>query len=509
MKKLMILALSAALLTGMSSAVQAIDFKARGEWLMGFGAGDGQFTSDRRIGADSRKTDTDDVLDVRQRVKLQLDAVASESLSGTVIFEIGDQVWGQNRTGGALGADGNVVELKHAYIDWTPPDSRLNFRMGIQGIGMPDAAGGSSVLNDDMVGITASYQFNENVGLTAFWIRAFNDNWASDSTYWESSDSKYANFNDNVDLFALTLPLSLEGVRLTPWVMAGMIGANAWDAMDNDLHKASYPGYSLRPYPLATASSRTGILGDTDKAYGLAFWAGLPVVVSMFDPWNIELDINYGSIESMGRYMATRYNTGESVWAGTKREGWLVKALIEYKLDWGTPGIFGWYASGDDGNVKNGSERMPTLSGCANFMSFHGDAIGWGDPRLYDKALTYAGTWGIGLRLHDMSFITDLKHSFRVAWWGGTNSPSMAKYVEHSYGWDNQTAEGPYLTTTDGLLEFNLVNTYQIYENLEASLELSYIANFVDDSTWKRSYRDDSYSKQDAWKAQLIFAYLF
>ena len=152
---------------------------------------------------------------------------------------------------------------------------------------------------------------------------------------------------------------------------------------------------------------------------------------------------------------------------------------------------------------------MPTLSGCANFMSFHGDAIGWGDPRLYDKALTYAGTWGIGLRLHDMSFITDLKHSFRVAWWGGTNSPSMAKYVEHSYGWDNQTAEGPYLTTTDGLLEFNLVNTYQIYENLEASLELSYIANFVDDSTWKRSYRDDSYSKQDAWKAQLIFAYLF
>lgn len=85
----------------------------------------------------------------------------------------------------------------------------------------------------------------------------------------------------------------------------------------------------------------------------------------------------------------------------------------------------------------------------------------------------------------------------------------MAKYVEHSYGWDNQTAEGPYLTTTDGLLEFNLVNTYQIYENLEASLELSYIANFVDDSTWKRSYRDDSYSKQDAWKAQLIFAYRF
>ena len=61
----------------------------------------------------------------------------------------------------------------------------------------------------------------------------------------------------------------------------------------------------------------------------------------------------------------------------------------------------------------------------------------------------------------------------------------------------------------DGLLEFNLVNSYQIYENLEANLELSYIVNMVDDDTWKRSYRNDSYKKQDAWKAQLIFAYSF
>ena len=110
----------------------------------------------------------------------------------------------------------------------------------------------------------------------------------------------------------------------------------------------------------------------------------------------------------------------------------------------------------------------------------------------------------------------DLKHSFRVAYWGGTNSPSMAKYVGTSYGWQNFNNEnnfgekdGPYLTTNDGLLEFNLVNSYQIYENLEANLELGYIVNLVDDDTWKRSYRNDSYKKQDAWKAQLIFAYSF
>ncbi len=71
------------------------------------------------------------------------------------------------------------------------------------------------------------------------------------------------------------------------------------------------------------------------------------------------------------------------------------------------------------------------------------------------------------------------------------------------------SAGGPYLTTNDGLLEFNLVNSYQIYENLEMNLELGYIVNMIDTKTWDRKWMEDSVSKQDAWKAQLIFAYTF
>ena len=126
--------------------------------------------------------------------------------------------------------------------------------------------------------------------------------------------------------------------------------------------------------------------------------------------------------------------------------------------------------------------------------------------------LTYAGTWGIGLQLADMSFVEDLKHTFRVAYWGGTNSPSMVKYMNSSYAWNSgaYNQDGPYLTTNDGLLEFNLVNSYQIYENLEANLELGYIVNMIDRNTWKHStYNQQGFSKQDAWKAQLILAYTF
>ena len=493
MKKLMTLALAAGMLLGAATGASAIDFKAKGQWLMGFSAGDGSLISHTKAkGSDHNSArDTDDIFSASQRVRLQLDAVASEALSGTVFFEIGDQVWGNAKSGGALGADGTVVELKNAYIDWMVPNTDLKFRMGIQGIQLPNVAGGSAILDDDVAAVTASYQFNENVALTAMWARPYNDNY--------DARADRTNYQDNMDLFALMVPLTFDGVKVTPWAMYGMAGANSKTVK------------SMGPYTRPISPDDGVADTTTSKAYGSMFWAGLPISLTLWDPLNVELDINYGYVESMGRYTADRYNGTGFRMGDTKREGWLVKALVEYKMDWGTPGIFGWYASGDDGNVKNGSERMPTVSGCGNFMSFMGDGnYGWSSAdSLYDRNLTYAGTWGVGLRIHDMSFVEDLKHSFRVAYWGGTNSPAMAKYVKDAYGWDNGTPEGPYLTTNDGLLEFNLVNSYQIYENLEANLELSYIVNMVDDDTWKRSYRNDSYKKQDAWKAQLIIAYTF
>ena len=327
MKKLMTLALAAGMLLGAATGASAIDFKAKGQWLMGFAAGDGSFVSHTNQKGESKKAvDQDDAFSAMQRLRLQLDAVASEALSGTVYFEIGDTTWGQNSSGGALGADStSVVELKNAYIDWMVPNTDLKFRMGIQAIAMPNVAGGSAVLDDDVAGIVASYQFNENVGLTAVWARPFNDNWDGDSSAsnrW--TPDGYQNYHDNVDLFALMVPLTFDGVKVTPWAMYGMIGANAWDGIDaGTIGKGNYPQYTMRPYPYAN-----GVWGDnikdinTGKAYGSAFWAGLPISVTAFDPLNIELDINYGYIESMGRYSVMQQNTGDWRRGDTKREGW-------------------------------------------------------------------------------------------------------------------------------------------------------------------------------------------
>ena len=505
MKKILTLMLAAGMLLGAASGAKAIDFKASGEWLVGFGLGDGSLIKD----VDNKKHHHDDTFNAGQRVRLQLDAVASESLSGTVFFEIGDQMWGNAESGGALGADGKEVKVKNAYIDWMVPNTDLKLRMGLQAVALPNVAGGSAIMDGDAAAVVASYQFNDNVGLTALWMRPLNDNYAG-RVYGDREDYQ-KNYLDNMDLFALMLPLKFDGVELTPWAMYGMQGKNTRfnegevETADGAL-SVTLPGY------LPGMNFGPGGLGKTSKAYGSMFWAGLPVAITAFDPLNIEFDINYGYVEAMGRYDVLKRGT-DWVRGNSKREGWLVKALVEYKMDWGTPGIFGWYASGDDGNVKNGSERLPSIAGAGNFTSFMGDGnLAWGTGyNFYDNNLTYAGTWGVGLQIADVSFVEDLKHTFRVAYWGGTNSPSMVKYMGSGVAWNDTTAtqDGPYLTTNDGLLEFNLVNSYQIYENLEANLELGYIVNMMDDDTWKRSYRSDSYKKQDAWKAQLIFAYSF
>lgn len=519
MKRICTLILAAGLVFGAATGASAIDFKAKGQWLMGFAAGNATPVSKTTVNGVKSKANDQDTFEARQRVRLQLEAVASEALSGTVYFEIGDQRWGKASNGASLGADGTVVEVKQAFIDWAIPQTDAKVRMGIQGIDLPNKAGGSAVMSTDAAGVTVSYKFNENVGLTALWARPFNDNYSGYDSRYSGGSYRGQNYLDNMDLFSLMLPLTFDGASLTPWVMYGMQGKNTLSSYDRTAAQYSShstadgaPAYTLLPFPAGRSITDGDYvkLGGTSKSYGSLFWAGLPVAITMFDPLNIEFDINYGYSEAMGRYEVQKGQGGDMVRGSTQRQGWLAKALVEYKMDWATPGMFGWYASGDDGSVKNGSERMPSIVPNGNFTSYMGDGnLGWGRQ---DYGQDFAGTWGIGLQLKDMSFLEDLKHTFRVAYWGGTNSTGMVKYMDTAYAWSGAMgtqASVPYLTTDDGLVEFNLVNTYKIYDNLTMNLELDYLVNCMDNSTWKKANTSSSFEKQDMWKAQVVFAYSF
>ncbi len=520
MKRLVTLLLAAGLVFSATTAAQAIDFKASGQWLMGFSAGDGNLVEKHGYAGHRDKFNSNDKFTAAQRLRLKLEAVASENLSGTVQFEIGDTTWGQSGASGALGADDTCIEVKHAYLDWALPDTDLKVRMGIQPILLPNVAGGSAVLDDDMAAVVASYQFNENVGLSFMWGRPVNDNYKGNADL----DNRNANYMDNIDLFMLSMPMSFDGFKVTPWIMYGMIGENALKT--NNGRNGAYGVENLFALSNPTLLDKGQNLHLT-AGYGSAFWGGLAAQITAADPLNIEFDFNYGYVQNMGNYDAYK-SDGTHRRGELRSEGFLLKALVEYKMDWGTPGIFGWYASGDDGDPTNGSERMPSVSPTGNFTSFMGDGnFGWSSSgSLYDRELSYAGTWGVGLQIKDMSFLENLTHTFRVAYWGGTNDPSAAKYFDsslgflgsdfvkgNSYAYAGQAAPELYLTKTDSILEFNLVNNYKMYENFDINFELGYMVNFIDGDTWKKSRSGRGYQqgfdKTDAWKAQLIFAYQF
>lgn len=498
MKKLGMGALLAAGLVWGGSA-EAMEFKAQGEWFFGWGGVESTLTKDRNSGKD--------VFDARQRLRLQMDAVASESLSGTLLVQIGDISWGKAEDGGALGTDGTIVKVRDAYIDWLVPETSLRLRMGLQGVALPNAAGGSSVLDEQTAGITASWRFNDTAALTALWIRPFNDNYSGYSGAERGRTADAAHLWDNADYVGLTLPLTFEGVEVTPWAMMGFVGRNALNAKtaDGDDVDSPIPYYTI-PLPLAAGAVEDGSM-RLNRTYATQFYAGLPLVISALDPLHMELDINYGYSSGWGDYSVTD-RLGQKRRADTLRQGWLAKGLVEYKLDWGTPGILGWYASGDDGNVKNGSERMPSIAPSANFTSFMQDGPdGWSLEGGYDLMMTYAGTWGLGVQLSDLTFMEGLSHTLRAVYWGGTNSPAMIRQTMSPQAWSQ--GDGLYLTTLDHLVEFNVDTKISIYENLEAVVELGYIVNGLDRGAWRKHSEEKSYQNADAWKAALIVKYTF
>ena len=537
MKKLTTFILAASIMLGMAEGASAIDFKAKGEWIVNFDlGGGGKFASRGRDGNNNPGNyraaghGSEDNFEARQRVRLELEAVASESLSGTVYFEIGDSVWGASNSlyggGGALGADGSIVELKRAYIDWMVPNTDLKLRLGIQGFYLPSYTFGNAILMEDGAGITASYKINNNVALSAFWLRAYNDNATTSNTADAANGHRGISngFLDNVDFVGLVAPLDFGGVKITPWVMGGAIGesfnrTNVNFATEIAGGTKAYNGAS----PIDVRRNTTalvappGALDDNARhlqradPYSSAIWAGLTGQVTVADPFRFSWDFNYGSVK-----------TGRQEY---DRSGWMLSAIAEYKTDWGTPGLVGWWGSGDDDNIKNGSEVMPFVS--IGSGGYNISTLGtWGEPWLSNDGImgyNAVGTWGVGARVMDISFLEDLKHNVRVNYFQGTNDPTMAGYITGTRSYRGQgkatglsdfNSYGTYLTTQDSGMEVNFDTHYDIYKNLDMWVHLGYIHLWLDDSQnmwggYNKKGNSHGLNATDAWRASVSFRYSF
>lgn len=507
MKKLTAIFIACGLLS-MAASAQAVEFKVKGWWLFSAQYGqNGNFTNNGHQGYDY----LEDEFEARSRVRIQLDAIANESLSGQVYFEIGKFIWGKANDpqgGGALGSDSKIIKLKRAFIDWIVPNTDLKVRMGVQAFRSPYfALDGPTVLTGDGAGVTLSYRINDNVDVTAFWMRPYNDN------YIASGADDDSGFMDNMDIGGLILPLHFDGWAVTPWGIYGAIGPNTFrNANGQFANRVNPPDgnyFFSGMFPLL--GNNPDINRKKVSNYGDVWWAGVTGEFTMFDPLRIAWEFTYGS---------SSWGDDEAL----NRHGWMGALLFEYKTDWGIPGLYGWYASGDDDDLGNGSERLPYLVndfGVSGFSdTFAGPDIN-GMERDRVIANTLIGTWGVGVRLKDVSFLQNLRHTFHISLWGGTNSSGILEAIHERTGsWMSINTNGAppmgrdniYLTDKDYALEMGLLNQYKIYDNLTFNLEASYVHLMLDrsDDVWGRARTvGGGNSLRDAWNISGLLSYTF
>ncbi|EFV42693.1 hypothetical protein HMPREF0179_03504 [Bilophila wadsworthia 3_1_6] len=471
MKRIVTLLLAAGLVLGAAAGSQAADIKAKGNWTFTWQLGDNNLFEKNG-----------DKFTAKQRLRTQIDVIASESLKGVLFLEMGDQNWGSSKDGASLGTDGKIVKVRYSYVDWVIPQTDAKVRMGLQNFSLPGFISNNPILGGgsaDGAGITISGQFTENVGASLFWLRAENDN----------TDGYRGNPSSNaMDFVGLTVPMTFDGVKVTPWAMYGALGRDSFTNGDGVNKYDPVTGELISgPGSVANGLLPTGVDGamlkgaDLDR-HGNAWWVGVASELTYFDPFRFALDAAYGSADmgSIGGF-------------DVERSGWFASILGEYKMDYFTPGILFWYASGDDSNWANGSERMPVVEGSWTASSYGFDD-NFGRDACDMIGLTNDGKMGVYLQAKDISFMEDLTHIFRVGFIKGTNNTEMARQgIASPTGTSGREL---YLTTADKAWEVNFDTQYKIYKDLTLAVEIGYINLDLDKGVWGKgtvdSYRENN-----------------
>ena len=486
----------------------AVDFKVKGAFDVSFETSN---VLPRGVGGR-------DTFGAIERLRTQIDAVAGENLSGSVLFTVGTGTmnWGSAKDGAALGADGTQnLGVRHAYLDWVLPKTDLKVRMGMQPLLLPGyVTGWSAVYGQYTTGVSLSAPQiklgDAQVGAAFFWGRPYNDN--ADLTKYGKNETGYL---DNLDVFGLSIPVTAPGLKITPWGMYALMGENSLRGINDNTAQREPSIYAPRGGLMPVLGSGGNYVSTFEKVYRSAhntwsngYWGGLTSELNLWAPVNIAAEFSYGAVDMGERQNYTGFgaSAAQNKTFELTRRGWYAALRVDYKCSWGTPGVTAWYGSGDDDNPYNGSERLPQFNtawpvtplGCGGGVF---DLDTW-------KVLGHnpSGLAGGVVGIKDLSFLQDLTHTIKVGYFQGTNSAQMPRKANMtSYP---TRADGPmaYLTTTDHAWDFSVSNTYKLYENFLVNLEAAYVNLHLDSDTWN-GVEDSQY--RDNWRVSLSFRYMF
>lgn len=513
MKRIFSMLMAAGLMLGSAVSASAVDFRAAGNFEFGFEYARNLYNIRWGHVPDSGE----DSFEAMQRFTFRLDAIANEKLRGVYVGRAGDDIfWGNQDTGigrnsgGGIGSQGVNLNTREAYIDWKPT-GQSNIRMGMQGVVLPNAVAGSPVMDTRVAGVTATYAFTNEVAASLFWYRPS----SSTNGVITNSENRFSKW----DMFGLVLPLTFDGVSVTPWGLYSQMGRNA-----TNLDMFAAPGNIAGPYYLGNDKWADPRAGQKIRPW----WVGLAAEISLLDPLIFKMDAIYSGAKGSGNWSRVSphdhwtsafNNSFENDYSS---RGWLLIAKLQYKLDSMTPGLIGWYGSGD--KIENGKRKLRRL----NIIepSFQATSFGFDGSYSLTKrscniGVSPEGTWAVGLLAEEIHFLENIEHNVRLLYYRGTNAYSKNRNyggnglvdsaVGFEYGAKNGQSLKPgncglYLTRKDWAMEVNVDTVYTIMDHLNVAVELGYM--YVDVKNASQYYPDNSFAR-NAYKLGMYFVYDF
>ena len=389
---------------------------------------------------------------ILERADLYFTVTANENLKGVLGLRSDKQNWGQDGFANDApgGSDGAKLNIRDAYIDFNWPGTDVNVKAGIYPIALPQSVGAASMISAERGGaVMVSTPVTDNVSVLAGYTRLYDN---------DGNSTGAANLDENfLDGYLIALPLSYEGVSATPFFLYGNGGKN--------------------------------FAGSGEDV--TAYWTGSNFTMSLFDPFIIKADVNYGNLSA---------DTDAN-----EADGWLFDLGLDYTgFDFMTVSTYFVYTSGEDDDEGNGSEAMPVIQGDWSVGSFWfgggsitGDDLDSEDGSIEDGSKL--GFWTVGLSLTDIqSFAAGLTHDFHILYVQGTNDADL-----YTRAGSTTTATFGKLTDDDSLWEVDFNTAYAVYDELTLYGQLGYINSDFDEDVWTNTVEDD------AWKVATGVVYKF
>ncbi len=428
-------------------------------------------------------TKTEDTFEVWERIRVRTDFIANENLRFRLATKV-DSTWG-NGTYTAANPEA-AIQVYQAFLEFKYPDTNIQITAGLQPTALPQSA----LFNDSIVFtdwaaalLVKAPLIADTLELNAGFARLIDSN--------RTFDPSTTQVGDELDLYILTLPITVPGLKATPWGVFSMAGSKAnyyttW---------ASSFGHASDAEDLLSAGTLIGAPGwkNNQNPY---YWVGGAFEVSVLDPVKFYADVING-----GGALNDRTKS--------RRQGWFLDFGAEYTgWDLLIPQVFAWWSTGEDSSNRNGSERMPHTR--PNW--------GPGGSFLFDDSQVFArnsnmgmdpvGAMGLGVALKDISLLPKLSQRVSFTYLKGNNSPRAIRDLNASIGSNPYFAMGRDLTWNEHAMGVNFDSQYMLYENLAARVETGWAHGEFQQSVWGHRLASRA-NANDTWKVAFGFTYKY